>query len=120
MNIAIFLNFSVPGLSAAIRLRQLAKEKNKEIRVCVVEKGATFGKSNVFIIFQRSSDYLFIGAHILSGACIETRAFDELIPDWKAKGAPITTAVTQDRFYYLTQSSAVSIPVIKGLGDFTF
>ena len=54
------------------------------------------------------------GAHILSGACIETRALDELIPDWKEKGAPITNPVTKDRFYYLTKTSAIPIPVIKG------
>ncbi|CAF0734503.1 unnamed protein product [Adineta steineri] len=87
----------VPGLSAAIRLRQLAKEQNKEIRVCLVEKGST------------------IGAHTLSGACIESRALDELIPDWKEKGAPLDTPVTKDRFYYLTKTSAIPIPVIKGL-----
>ena len=57
----------------------------------------------------------FVGAHTLSGACIETRALDELIPDWKEKGAPITNPVTKDRFYFLTKNSAVSIPVIKGL-----
>ncbi|CAF4435969.1 unnamed protein product, partial [Adineta steineri] len=56
LNLYILLNYSVPGLSAAIRLRQLAKEQNKEIRVCLVEKGST------------------IGAHTLSGACIESRA----------------------------------------------
>ncbi len=56
------------GLSAAIRLKQLSKIEGKDLRVCVVEKGP------------------YIGAHTLSGACIETRALDELIPDWKEKG----------------------------------
>ncbi|CAF3371309.1 unnamed protein product [Rotaria sp. Silwood2] len=85
------------GLSAAIKLRQLANQQNKEVRVCVVEKAST------------------IGAHTLSGACIEPRALDELIPDWKDKGAPLTNPVTKDRFYFLTQKSAIPIPIIKGL-----
>jgi electron-transferring-flavoprotein dehydrogenase len=54
------------------------------------------------------------GAHTLSGACIETRALDELIPDWKEKGAPINNPVTKDRFYFLTKTSAIPIPIIKG------
>ncbi len=54
------------------------------------------------------------GAHILSGACIESRALDELIPDWKEKGAPLNTPVTKDRFYYLTKNSAIPIPIFKG------
>ena len=57
---------------------------------------------------------IITGAHILSGACIETRALDELIPDWKEKGAPITNPVTKDRFYYLTKTSAIPIPILKG------
>lgn len=56
------------GLSAAIRLKQLSKEQGKDIRVCLVEKGP------------------YIGAHTLSGACIEPHALNELIPDWKEKG----------------------------------
>lgn len=56
------------GLSAAIRIKQLANKEGKDLRVCLVEKGP------------------YIGAHTLSGACIETRALDELIPDWKEKG----------------------------------
>jgi electron-transferring-flavoprotein dehydrogenase len=55
-----------------------------------------------------------LGAHTLSGACIETRALDELIPDWKEKGAPLTNPVTKDRFYYLTKTSAIPIPIFKG------
>ncbi|CAF3827082.1 unnamed protein product, partial [Rotaria sp. Silwood1] len=85
------------GLSAAIKLRQLATQQNKEIRVCVVEKAST------------------IGAHTLSGACLEPRALNELIPDWKDKGAPLTNPVTKDRFYFLTKTSAIPIPIIKGL-----
>ncbi|CAF1252117.1 unnamed protein product [Rotaria sordida] len=85
------------GLSAAIKLRQLSSQQNKEIRVCVVEKGST------------------IGAHTLSGACIELRALNELIPDWKEKGAPLTNTVTKDRFYFLTKNSAIPIPIFKGV-----
>ncbi len=72
------------GLSAAIRLRQLAIEAgNDEFMVCVVEKGSEFG------------------AHILSGAVIEPRALDELIPDWKDKGAPLNVPAIEDRVYML-------------------
>ncbi|OPH18598.1 hypothetical protein FE88_25140, partial [Azospirillum brasilense] len=58
------------GLSAAIRLKQLANEAGQELSVCVVEKGSE------------------VGAHLLSGAVFEPHALDELIPDWKEKGAP--------------------------------
>ena len=81
------------GLSAAIRLRQLAVENNTEITVCVLEKGSE------------------VGAHIVSGAIVETRALDELIPDWKEKGAPLTTPVTSDEVYLLrNEESSVRIP----------
>jgi electron-transferring-flavoprotein dehydrogenase len=62
------------GLSAAIRLKQLAAEKNEELSVCVIEKGHE------------------VGAHILSGNVFEPRALNELIPNWKEKGAPVRTA----------------------------
>jgi electron-transferring-flavoprotein dehydrogenase len=78
------------GLSAAIRLKQL----NVEISVCILEKGSE------------------IGAHILSGAVIDPRALNELIPDWKEKGAPLETAVTDDRFCFFTKSGALTIPHI--------
>jgi electron-transferring-flavoprotein dehydrogenase len=80
------------GLAAAIRLRQLARERNHDITVCVVEKGSE------------------VGAHILSGAVLEPRALNELIPDWKTKGAPLHTPATEDRFHYLTTHSAVRLP----------
>ena len=80
------------GLAAAIRLKQLAKAENREVSVCLVEKGAE------------------IGAHILSGAVIEPRALDELIPDWKAKGAPLNTSAAEDRFLFLTRSFAIRLP----------
>jgi electron-transferring-flavoprotein dehydrogenase len=76
------------GLSAAIRLKQLAPEAS----VCVVEKGSE------------------VGAHILSGAVIETRALSELIHDWKSKGAPLETQATEDRFLFLTEKRAVRLP----------
>ncbi|NYT23036.1 electron transfer flavoprotein-ubiquinone oxidoreductase [Alcaligenaceae bacterium] len=80
------------GLSAAIRLKQLAAEQDHDISVCVLEKGAE------------------IGAHILSGAVIDPRALSELIPDWKEKGAPLETAVTEDQFLFLSETGARSTP----------
>ncbi|GFX76156.1 electron transfer flavoprotein-ubiquinone oxidoreductase, mitochondrial [Trichonephila clavipes] len=85
------------GLTAAIRLKQLAAEKLKDVRVCLVEKASE------------------IGGHTLSGACIETDALDSLIPDWKEKDAPIKTPVKSDRFAFLTQSKRIPIPIFKGL-----
>ena len=81
------------GLAAAIRLRQLAEESGQEISVCVLEKGSE------------------VGAHILSGAVIESRALDELIPDWKDKGAPLNTPVKNEKFLYLTESGGIGVPV---------
>ena len=80
------------GLSAAIKLRQLAQQNNHEVSVCVIEKGSE------------------VGAHILSGAVIETRALDELIPDWKEKGAPLNTPVKEDNFLFLTAKKAIKLP----------
>eukprot|EP00026_Physarum_polycephalum_P005469 Phypoly_transcript_05503.p1 GENE.Phypoly_transcript_05503~~Phypoly_transcript_05503.p1 ORF type:complete len:583 (+),score=58.08 Phypoly_transcript_05503:104-1852(+) len=80
------------GLSAAIRAKQLSNKNNKELRVCVVEKGAE------------------VGSHILSGAVIEPRALNELIPDWKEKGAPLNTPATSDSFYLLTNLSSFRLP----------
>ncbi|WP_299444498.1 electron transfer flavoprotein-ubiquinone oxidoreductase [uncultured Rhodospira sp.] len=80
------------GLAAAIRLRTLAVEKGNELSVCVLEKGSE------------------VGAHILSGAVIEPRAFDELIPDWRDKGAPLDQAAGDDRFLFLTKSRAIRLP----------
>jgi electron-transferring-flavoprotein dehydrogenase len=80
------------GLAAAIRLRQLAAEKNHDLSVCVLEKGAE------------------LGAHILSGAVMDPRALTELIPDWKAKGAPLNVPVTQDKFMFLTSTGARATP----------
>jgi electron-transferring-flavoprotein dehydrogenase len=76
------------GLACAIRLKQLAPE----VSVCVVEKGAE------------------VGAHILSGAVIEPRALDELLPDWRDRGPPLTTEAKEDRFLYLTAGRAIRLP----------
>ena len=80
------------GLAAAIRLRQLAIQHGEELTVCVLEKGSE------------------IGAHIMSGAVIEPRALNELIPDWQARGAPLNTPAGEDRFLFLTQSRAFKLP----------
>lgn len=80
------------GLAAAIRLRQLAIASERELTVCVIEKGSE------------------LGAHTLSGAVIETRALAELIPDWKEKGAPLNTPAGDDRFIFLTKDKAIRLP----------
>ncbi|WDD94424.1 electron transfer flavoprotein-ubiquinone oxidoreductase [Burkholderia sp. FERM BP-3421] len=80
------------GLSAAVRLKQRAAEKGAEIGVCVLEKGSE------------------IGAHILSGAVMDPRALTELFPDWQAQGAPLNVPVTEDRFLFLTETGAKSVP----------
>ena len=81
------------GLSAACRIMQLAQEKEQEITVCVVEKGSE------------------VGAHILSGAVLEPRALNELFPNWKELGAPLTTEVKGDKFYFYTSATgAITLP----------
>ncbi len=80
------------GLAAAIRLKQLAGENGEEFSVCLIEKGAE------------------IGAHILSGAVIDPRALDELLPDWKTAGAPLNAPVSEDRFLILSESGATQLP----------
>jgi electron-transferring-flavoprotein dehydrogenase len=80
------------GLSAAIKLRQLANAQGKELSVCLVEKGSE------------------VGAHIMSGAVLEPRALDELLPDWKSRGAPITVPVVQDEFRLLFPKTFVRLP----------
>lgn len=80
------------GLSAAIRLAQLNQEQQKNLSICVLEKGAS------------------VGAHSLSGAVLEPRALNELIPDWQEKAAPLTVPVTQDRFYFLSRKTAWRLP----------
>ena len=80
------------GLSAAIRLKQLAQETGRDLEVCLIEKGSE------------------VGAHILSGAVLEPRTLNELLPDWKELGAPLDTPVTSDKFLYLTQSGSIRLP----------
>ncbi|XP_027117527.1 electron transfer flavoprotein-ubiquinone oxidoreductase, mitochondrial-like isoform X2 [Coffea arabica] len=80
------------GLSAAIRFKQLCHEKNVDLSVCVVEKGAQ------------------VGAHILSGNVFEPRALDELLPQWKQEDAPIHVPVTSDKFLLLTKNHALPQP----------
>ena len=80
------------GLSAAIRLKQLAAEQGREVSVCVLEKGGE------------------LGAHILSGAVMDPRALTELFPDWKELGAPLQTPVTEDRVLFLTETKSWATP----------
>ena len=83
---AIFVTFSN-------RLKQLAASSKTELRVCVVEKGSA------------------VGAHTMSGACIEPGAIAELFPDFKERKAPLNQPVTKDRLYFLTKKRAFRIPI---------
>ncbi len=76
------------GLSCAIRLKQL----KPDLSVCILEKGSE------------------VGAHLLSGAAFETRALDELIPDWKEKGAPVTIEAKDDHFIFMTSKKSFRLP----------
>lgn len=80
------------GLAAAIRIMQLAQEAEREVSVVVLEKGSE------------------VGAHILSGAVIDPSGLDSLIPDWRSKGAPLTTQVQKDRFLYLGAAGDLALP----------
>ena len=80
------------GLAAAIRLKQLAAQAGREIAVCLIDKAAE------------------IGAHVLSGAVMDPKALDELIPDWQSLGAPLKTPVSEDRFYCLSETRAYRVP----------
>jgi electron-transferring-flavoprotein dehydrogenase len=80
------------GLAAAIRLKQLAAETGKDISVVVLEKGSQ------------------VGAHILSGAVIDSVALDRLLPQWREQDSPLQTQVSEDRFYYLTENSGIGFP----------
>lgn len=80
------------GLAAAIRLKQLAERDRRELAVCLLDKGAE------------------IGAHVMSGAVMDPRALNELIPDWKARGAPLDAEVTDDQFLLLTAERSWRIP----------
>ena len=80
------------GLAAAIRLKQLAAAAQRDLSVCVLEKGSE------------------VGAHVISGAVIDPIAITELFPDWKERGAPLDSPVTEDRFLLLTRDKAHRIP----------
>jgi electron-transferring-flavoprotein dehydrogenase len=80
------------GLAAAIRVKQLAARDGKEIGVCVLEKGSE------------------VGAHILSGAVMDPRSMEELLPDWKKLGAPLNVPVAEDRFMFLGESGSFKVP----------
>jgi electron-transferring-flavoprotein dehydrogenase len=80
------------GLSAAIRLKRLAAERNHEVSVCLIEKGSE------------------IGAHILSGAVIDPIGLNELLPDWKEKGAPVETQVSDDQFLFFSRTGSFRFP----------
>ena len=82
------------GLSAAIKIKQLAKNEKKDISVCLVEKGVE------------------VGSHILSGAVIDPVALNELIPNWKEKGAPLNTKVSEDNFSLFSEKNYLTIPQI--------
>lgn len=89
---AVVVGGGPAGLAAAIRLKQLAAANNQDISVCLIEKGAE------------------IGAHILSGAVMDPRALDELLPDWKTTGAPLNAPVSEDRFLILSETGATQVP----------
>jgi electron-transferring-flavoprotein dehydrogenase len=80
------------GLAAAIRLKQLAAERGHEVSVCVLEKGSE------------------VGAHILSGAVMDPRSLNELLPDWRELNAPLNAPVSEDRFMFLTEAGAFRVP----------
>ena len=88
------------GLAAAIRLKQLATERSIELGVCVLEKGSE------------------VGAHILSGAVIDPRTLNELLPEWQQQGAPLNAPVTEDRFLFLTEGSSLKVPEFMLAGCF--
>lgn len=91
------------GLSCAIKLKQMASEQGQDLSVCILEKGSE------------------VGAHILSGAVFETRALDELIPDWKDKGAPLNCPATKDKFVFLTEKGGfpmITPPQMHNKGNY--
>jgi len=81
------------GLSCAIRLKQLAKDKKRELSVCVIEKGSE------------------VGAHLMSGAVFEPRALNELFPQWQSMDAPLKVPAIEDRFMFLTRMRAFELPL---------
>src|SRR3546814_14902253 len=81
------------GLAAAIRLKQRADDAGRELSVCILEKGSE------------------VGAHILSGAVVDPKALDELLPDWRTMGCPLAeTPVTENHHWVLTETAKSAIP----------
>ena len=91
----VIVGAGAAGLSAAIRLRQISQD----ISVCVLEKGSE------------------VGAHILSGCVLEPRALNELLPDWKERGAPLNTSATDDKFVFLTKNRAIRLPTPPAMNN---
>ena len=89
----VIVGAGVAGLAAAIRLKQLAAEHGRETSVCVLEKGSE------------------VGAHILSGAVVDPKAIDELIPDWKDKGSPLTVPVTDNLHWVLSKGGKLQFRI---------
>ena len=90
----LFVGAGPANLAGAIRLMQAAKEKELELEVALIEKGAE------------------LGSHGISGAILNPVALQELMPDYMEKGCPIETTIGGDAFYYLTRNRAISIPFI--------
>src|SRR6476646_9201243 len=88
------------GLATAIRLKQLAAERSHEISVVILEKGSE------------------PGAHILSGAIMDPRALNELLPDWREQGAPLNQPVTEDAFLMLSETGGTRVPNFMLPGNF--
>src|SRR3954471_11261915 len=80
------------GLAAAIRLKQLAEAAGRELSVCILEKGSE------------------VGAHILSGAVVDPKAIDELLPNWKELDSPLTVPVTKNEHWVLTAGGKFALP----------
>ncbi|MFC7517838.1 electron transfer flavoprotein-ubiquinone oxidoreductase [Herbaspirillum sp. GCM10030257] len=80
------------GLAAGIKLKQLAREAGSDVSVCIIDKGAE------------------VGAHIVSGAVVDPRALDELLPDWREKSSPLETRVQQDQFFFLSEKGSFRVP----------
>ncbi len=91
----IIIGAGPAGLATAIRLKQLSPQ----LKLCILEKGAE------------------VGAHLLSGAVLETRALDELLPDWQTHDSPLTTLVKQDTFLWLTQKRAITLPTPRPMNN---
>jgi electron-transferring-flavoprotein dehydrogenase len=90
----LFVGGGPASLAGAIKLMQMAKEKNLELEVALIEKGAE------------------IGSHALSGAVMDPTALNELMPDYADKGCPIEAIVRGDEFFYLTETSAIRVPFV--------